>query len=199
MMYEEKEDEKIMETSTFFQRYGDIIAVYVAFFSGMIVAMSLSFVMLPDHVVERVFDEQISEVNLIRGKFIFENKFIEILANNLSVLMLSFLFSFLFGSGAVFILAWNASVLSAAIGLIAKSSGGVKAVPAAVLMFLPHGSFEIGAYFIGAIAGGLISMGIMRRKSIKFWSVMRDSLLLLIISLILLIIGALIETAIIVV
>jgi uncharacterized membrane protein SpoIIM required for sporulation len=165
----------------------------------MIIAMSLSFVILPDPVVERVFSEQINEINLIRGKFEFSSKFVEILANNISVLTLSFLFSFLFGCGAVFILAWNASVLSSAIGLIAKSSGGAKALPSAVLMFLPHGSFELCAYFIGAIAGGLVSAAITRRKSVKFWLVVRDSMKLLALSFVFLLIGGIIETTIIMV
>jgi len=194
LRYEEGEDEKMMETHTFMERYGDIIVTYVAFFSGMILAMSLSFVFLPDNVANRVFDEQINEINIIRGKFDFGDKFLNIFINNISVLMLSFLFSFLFGSGAIFILSWNASVLSAAIGLIAKASGGVKAIPSAVMMFLPHGSFEIGAYFIGAIAGGLISAAVTRRKSIKFWPVVQDSMKLLVISFIFLIIGGTIET-----
>jgi len=194
LRYEEHEDEEIMESSTFTERYGDVIVTYISLFSGMILAMSLSFVALPDNVVERIFDEQISEINLIRGKFEFGNQFVEIFMNNTSVLMLSFLFSFLFGSGAIFILGWNASVLSAAIGLIAKASGGMKAVPAAVMMFLPHGSFEIGAYFIGAIAGGLISAAVTRRKSVKFWPIVNDSLKLLVISFIFLIVGGVIET-----
>jgi len=194
LRYEEGEDEKIIESSTFTQRYGDVIVAYVALFSGMILAMSLSFVLLPDQVAQKVFDEQITEINIIRGKFEFGNKFTEIFVNNTSVLMLSFLFSFLFGCGAIFILGWNASVLAAAIGLIAKSAGGVRAIPVAVMMFLPHGSFEIGAYFIGAIAGGLISAAVTRRKSIKFWPIVNDSLKLLVISFIFLIIGGIIET-----
>jgi len=197
LRYEEHEDEKMMETHTFFQRYGDIIVAYVALFSGMIIAMSLSFVILPTSVVEKVFSDQINEVNLIRGQFDFGSKFIEIFANNSSVLTLSFLFSFLFGSGAIFILAWNASVLSSAIGLIAKSSGGLIALPSAVLMFIPHGSFEIGAYFIGAIAGGLISAAVTRRKSVKFWHVVQDSMKLLALAFVFLIIGGIIETMII--
>jgi len=199
LRYEEYEDEKIMESHTFFQRYGDIILTYVALFSGMIIAMSLSFVVLPDTFVEKVFSDQINEVNLIRGQFDFGSKFVEILANNFSVLTLSFLFSFLFGCGAIFILAWNASVLSSAIGLIAKASGGLIALPSAVLMFIPHGSFEIGAYFIGAIAGGLVSAAVTRRKSVKFWNVVQDSMKLLAIAFIFLIIGGLIETTIIMV
>lgn len=197
LRYEEDEDERIMETHTFFQRYGDIIFTYVAFFSGMILMMSIGFVILPETFVERVFSEQIAQVNLIRGKFVFESKFLEIFLNNTSVLMLSFLFSFLFGSGAIFILAWNASVLSSAIGLISKSAGGLKALPSSVLMFVPHGSFEIGAYFIGAIAGGLISAAVSRRKSVKFWFVVKDCLKLLLLSFAFLVIGGLIETTII--
>jgi len=195
--YEEKEDEEMMESHTFFQRYGDIIISYIALFTGMILAMSISFVILPDNVSERVFDEQINEINIIRGKFDFGNQFLEIFANNTSVLMLCFLFSFLFGSGAIFILGWNASVLAAAIGLISKSAGGMKALPAAVLMFLPHGSFEITAYFIGAIAGGLVSAAVMRKKSLKFWFVVKDAAKLLIICFLFLVIGGIIETTII--
>jgi len=197
LRYEAYEDEKMMETHTFFQRYGDVIITYVALFSGMIIAMSLSFVVLPEQVVETVFSDQINEINLIRGNFDFGNKFVEIFVNNSSVLTLTFLFSFLFGSGAIFILAWNASVLSSAIGLIAKSSGGLIALPSAVLMFIPHGSFEIGAYFIGAIAGGLVSAVITRRKSVKFWPIVQDSLKLLAIAFVFLIIGGIIETTII--
>lgn len=197
LRYEAYEDEKMMESHTFFERYGDIITTYVALFSGMILAMSLSFVVLPETVVENVFSNQINEINLIRGKWDFGNKFVEIFANNSSVLTLTFLFSFLFGSGAIFILAWNASVLSSAIGLIAKSSGGLIALPSAVMMFIPHGSFEIGAYFIGAIAGGLVSAAVTRRKSIRFWDVVQDSLKLFALALVFLVIGGIIETTII--
>jgi len=195
--HEEAEDEKMMESYSFFQRYGDIIVAYMSLFSGMILAMSLIFVLLPQQLAQDVFDEQLKEINLIRGHFTFENQFLDIFVNNLSVLILAFLFSFLFGSGAIFILSWNASVLSAAIGLVAKSAGGVTAIPAAVLMFLPHGFFEITAYLIGAIAGGLISAAFLRKKSFKFWHVAKDCALLLLVAFVLLIIGGIIETGII--
>jgi len=197
LRYEEKEDESIMETSSFAERYGDIIIAYIAFFCGMTLAMSASFVLLPQTISEKVFHEQITEINIIRGKFDFGNKFTEILINNLSVLLVSFLFSFLFGCGAIFILAWNSSVLSSAIGLVAKSSGGVMALPSAVLMFFPHGSFEISAYLIGAIAGGLVSAAFTRRKSIKFWQIIQDSFKLLLVAFVFLIIGGIIETTVI--
>jgi uncharacterized membrane protein SpoIIM required for sporulation len=197
LRYEEKQDEIIMETTTFFQRYGDVILTYIAFFCGITLALSISFVLLPEKISEKIFHEQITEINIIRGKFDFGTKFTTIFMNNVSVTMLSFLFSFLFGCGAIFILGWNASVLASAIGLIAKNYGGVKGLPEAVLMFLPHGSFEITAYLIGAIAGGLVSAAITRKKPYRFWEIIQDSGKLLLISFMFLVIGALIETSII--
>ncbi len=197
--HEEVETEETGHRETFFERHGDIILAYTAVFLGMVLAMSIVFVVLPDNIVEQVFDQQISEVRLIQGSFTFGNQFIDILANNISVLMLAFLFSFLLGTGAILIISWNASVLSAAIGLIAKSFGGVRGIPVAVLTFIPHGSFEILSYFVGAIAGGLVSAAVMRKKSDNFWYIVKDSVVLLVISFVCLIIGAVIETVIIMV
>jgi len=198
MADEEEETAKTGEGQSFFKRHGDVILAYSVMFLGMILAMSFAFVILPEAVVETIFDHQINEVNIIQGRFSFGSQFLDIVANNVSVLMLAFLFSFLLGTGAVLILAWNASVLSAAIGLIAKNLGGVTGIPVAVLIFIPHGTFEILAYFIGAIAGGLISAAVMRDGSGKFGYIIKDSVGLMIISFICLIIGAVIETFIII-
>jgi len=197
--HEEVETEETGQRETFFKRHGDIILAYTAVFLGMVLAMSVVFVVLPDNIVEQVFDQQISEVKLIQGNFTFGNQLLDILANNVSVLMLAFLFSFLLGTGAILIISWNASVLSAAIGLIAKSFGGVRGIPIAVLIFIPHGSFEILAYFVGAIAGGLVSAAVMRKKSNNFWYIVKDSVVLLVVSFVCLIIGAVVETVIIIV
>lgn len=194
---EEAETEATGEGQNLIERHGDVIKVFIAIFLGMTFALSAMFIILPDSAVESVFDEQIQEVKIIQGNFTFGNQFFDILINNSSVLLLSFLFSFLLGSGAILILAWNASVLSTAIGLIAKSFGGLKGIPIAVLTFLPHGSFELVAYFIGAIAGGLVSAGLMRKKSKKFGYILKDSISLLAVSLVMLLIGAVIETVII--
>lgn len=195
---EAKEEKEIKEEDyfslSFWERNREVILVYVSFFCGMILTMSLIYVTLPEHRVEKLFENQIKEINIIRGKFEFQNKFTEIFLNNISVLTLSFLFAFLFGSGAIFILAWNASVLASAIGIVAKSMGGIKGIPIAVLMFFPHGSLEILAYFIGGIAGGIASITIARRKSLKIWYVLGDALKLMMFSVFLLIVAALIET-----
>ncbi|MEM2974769.1 MAG: stage II sporulation protein M, partial [Candidatus Micrarchaeia archaeon] len=136
------EDKKQIEKLNILQRHKDILKVYTAFFAGMILSLSIVYLVLPDHIAERLFEDQLKEIESIRGGFLFFDDFQKILMNNIGVLFLSFLFSFLFGAGAVFILAWNASVLAAAIGMAAKSIGGLKGFPLAILMFFPHGSLE---------------------------------------------------------
>ena len=200
MRYEEIETEEEIEKRVklnFFQRHADVLKVYIAFFGGMIFALSILFLILPEATVEKIFEDQVNEINLVMGSAMFPSSFQRIILNNTSVMFLSFLFAFLFGSGAIFILAWNASILAAAIGLVAKSIGGLKGLPTAVLTFLPHGSFEIIAYFIAGIAGGLISAVIVRKKSKWFWVVTHDGFKLMVVGMIFLVIGATIESAII--
>lgn len=195
--YEEARQEEILIAGKGYgmlHRYRDILKVYVSFFCGMILALSLLYILLPEAVVTDLFQDQITQINLIRGKFDFSGTFTKIVLNNTGVLFLSFLFSFLFGAGAVFILAWNASVLSTAIGMAAQTIGGLKGLPLAVLIFFPHGSLEILAYFIGGIAGGFVSVAITRKKSMGFWLVVKDSFKLMLVSLVLLVVAGVIET-----
>jgi len=181
-------------TQNFFQRHWDMLMVYTAFFSGMIVALSLTFIFLPEETVEKLFKDQISEINLIRGSFLASGTFLKITINNMGVLFLSLLFAFIFGSGAIFILSWNASVLAAAMGLTAKSIGGVSGIPVALVTYLPHGVFEIGAYFLAGIAGGILSALVMKRKTELFGVMVRDSIKVIVLAMTLLIIGSVIET-----
>lgn len=192
--HEAREEEVIERETSFLKRHADILKVYAAFSAGVVIALSISYVLLPEPVTYRLFKDQIDTINAIRGKATFADTFQAIFLNNVGVMFLSFLLSFLFGAGAIFIISWNASVLAAAIGSLAKSIGGVKALPVAALPFLPHGSLEFLAFFIGAISGGLISVAITRRKSKNFWLIVFDSLKLLLISILILGVAAFIET-----
>ncbi|MBI2084747.1 MAG: stage II sporulation protein M [Candidatus Aenigmarchaeota archaeon] len=189
----EYEVKKRMKQS-FFDRYKETLAVYVAFFTGMILALSIVFIFLPEATVNNLFQDQITEIRLIRGSFLFQSTFLKILMNNVGVLTLSVMFAFIFGSGAIFILSWNASVLSTAIGLTAKSLGGLHGVPVALATYMPHGVFEIAAYFLGGIAGGILSAALMKRKTELFNVIIKDSLRVVAIAVVLLFMGAFIES-----
>ena len=58
-----------------------------------------------------------------------------------------------------------------------------------------HGVPEIGAYFAGALAGGIVSIAVIKHdiKSPKFWTILQDSLNLVILAVVILFIAALIE------
>lgn len=195
--YEEASTEKEIEghvKGNFFHRYSNVLSIYSAFFAGMITFLSIAFLILPEVTVQKLFEDQIKEINLIRGSVIFATTFERIVANNIGVLILSVVLSFLFGAGAIFILAWNASILSTAIGLTAKSIGGIHSLPIAVLVYFPHGSLEILAYFIGAIAGGLVSAAFTRKETKLFWPVVKDGLMLVGIAIVILVVAGIIET-----
>lgn len=195
--YEEAKEEQLIarrKESSLLSTHRTILLVYTAFFAGTIFSLSIAFLILPGTVVEKLFNSQINEINLIRGNVIFGGTFDRIILNNVGVLAISFLFSVIFGAGATFILSWNASVLSTAIGLAAKSIGGLRGLPLALLVYFPHGSLEILAYFIGGVAGGLISAAFTRRKPKWLWFVVKDSLILMGVAIVVLLVAAGIET-----
>lgn len=122
-----------------------------------------------------------------------KDKFFMIFANNIYVLIFTLVFSLIFGAGAIFVLAWNASVIAAAVGIFAKSN--LSDLPLGIARFMIHGLPEIAAYFIAALAGGIVSVAVIKHdiRSEKFWNILQDSLNLLILAVIVLFIAALVE------
>ena len=120
-------------------------------------------------------------------------RFLAILENNVYVMISSLIFSLLFGVGAIFILAWNASVISTAIGVFTKFS--LREIPYGLGRYLIHGIPEILAYFITGLAGGIIGVAIVRYgvKDVRTLHVIKNSVLLLCLAIVFLIVGAFIE------
>ncbi len=131
----------------------------------------------------------VSTTGLVSGK----ERLLLIFTNNIFVLIFTLVFSLIFGAGVIFILAWNASVIAAAVGIFAKSQ--ISAMPMGLLKYLIHGVPEIAAYFIVAVAGGSVSVAVIKHEfgTDKFWEVLQDSLNLIIISVIVLFLAALME------
>ena len=176
----------------FLSFYREVITSFVAIFAGMTLVFSLLYLLLPPEVAEKSFQTQINEIKAIRGYFWFGGTFQTILINNIGVLFLSFLFSLIYGSGAIFILAWNASILATASSMLAKSLGGAYKLPIALLSYMPHGSLEIVAYFLAAIAGGIASYHLTRSNDVK--NLLGDTLFLLSLGILFLLLGAIVET-----
>lgn len=116
-----------------------------------------------------------------------------IFSNNMYVLLFTLVFSLIFGAGAIFILAWNASVIGAAIGIFTDYR--VSQLPLGLARFFLHGILEIASYFIIALAGGVVSIAVIKHETgtEKFWEILQDSLNLIILAIVVLFVAALVE------
>ncbi len=116
-----------------------------------------------------------------------------IFTNNMYVLLFTLVFSLVFGGGVIFILAWNATVIGAAMGIFTDYKIGSLLI--GFVRFFIHGIFEIASYFMIALAGGMVSIAVINHETgtSKFWDVLQDSLNLIILAIVVLFLAALIE------
>jgi uncharacterized membrane protein SpoIIM required for sporulation len=208
------EEEKDIENEGIFRilkQQSRALMALLWLFLGFIVAYSFFYIVLPSNnsfraqietycIINRPanFNECVNEYGIkSAGKTTafatVSSRIMAIFSNNIYVLIFTLVFSLIFGAGAIFVLSWNASVIAAAIGIFSKSD--LASLPLGVARYMIHGLPEIAAYFIAAMAGGIVSIAIIRHdtKTEKFWSIMRDSLSLIIIAVVILLIAALIE------
>jgi uncharacterized membrane protein SpoIIM required for sporulation len=210
---EERKDEGEDSELTLLKEHWKALSVFMWLFIGITTAIVIWYVFLPEQHLSVLFSTQTETFRMINsgvtGMASHLDGFAKILLNNLKVLMFCILFSFIYGLGAIFILAWNASVIGVAIGMLirtelAKVSGAVGMAKVAAyfttfsfgfLRYSLHGLLEIFAYFIGGLAGGIISVAVIRHSvgTRKFEHVLWDSSDLIIIAVIVLIIAALVE------
>jgi stage II sporulation protein M len=208
------EEEKAIEHTGVFRvlkEHRRALLALLWLFMGFVIAFSFWYSVLPSNesfkaqietycLINRPADFQecakeyeIRSIVKTTGALTAKDKVFAIFANNIYVLIFTLIFSLIFGAGAIFILAWNASVIAAAVGIFTKSN--LAGLPMGIARYMIHGLPEIGAYFIGAIAGGIVSVAIIKHDtgSEKFWKILQDSLNLIILAVIILIIAALIE------
>jgi len=181
------------------ERHKKIIFTFSAFFLGIIVAMSFVFVFLD---YSDVFSMQTKTIEGFSAQATGSGSFERFFANNSRVMLLTFLLSTMFGAGAVLILAWNASVIAVYIGIFTKSmtaqlgeAAYLYALPLGLGSIALHGIPEIIAYFIAGLAGGILSVGMIRERigSIEFKGIFKDSFILLAVAEILIFSAAILE------
>jgi uncharacterized membrane protein SpoIIM required for sporulation len=211
LRFEEEKTVLNMGSLKLLKEHRKAIYAFLWLFMGFVVGFSFWYIVLPDTTS---FQAQIETYCLINKPSNFEgcvNQFgnVEetqttsfvtsserlflIFANNIYVLIFTLIFSLIFGAGAIFILAWNASVIAAAIGIFTHSQ--LSAFPIGLIRYMIHGLPEIASYFIAALAGGIISVAIIKREvgTDSFWGTLQDSLNLIIFSVIILFIAAITE------
>ncbi len=208
------EEKKITETAgtlALLKEHKKAIYAFLWLFIGFVIALSFWYMMLsstqsfyaqietyclinrPSNFNECVGQYNIKEVSTSTGFLSNTERLFLIFTNNIYVLIFTLVFSLIFGAGAIFVLAWNASVIAAAIGIFTKSE--LSALPIALVRYFIHGIPEIASYFIVALAGGLVSIAVIRHETgtEKFWDVLQDALNLIILAIIILFLAALVE------
>ncbi len=147
----------------------------------------------PTNFNECVTQYGIKDVSITTPFLSNKERLFLIVMNNMYVLLFTLIFSLLLGAGAIFVLAWNASVIGAAIGIVTDYQ--LRELPLGFFRFFIHGIFEIASYFIVALAGGIVSIAVIKHETgtEKFWEVLQDSLNLIILAVVVLFFAALVE------
>lgn len=195
MRLEESKDMIISTEAELLREHNKAITFFMYLFIGITIACAVWYVVLPTQTINQLFDKQTGTIqainNQVSGNVINNlSVFWNILFNNLKVLAFSVLFALVYGAGAIFILSWNATVIGAAIGNFIRANissytsslGMLEAgnyfhvVSLGLLKYSVHGVPEIAAYFYGGLAGGILSVALIRKhfKTEKFPAVLLD-------------------------
>jgi len=214
MKSQEKIVVKFKDEKAILKRHGEVLKYLLFLFGGFVVSYSFWFIVLPSTTVQFLFSSQIETISAINSKIVGEAIsssaiFLQIFLNNFKVLLFAIFFAFFYGAGAIFILTWNASVISAALGGFVKDKLAVYAASIGAtgvfqyfqsyslgfLRYSIHGIPEIAAYFIGGLAGSIISFAVINRdlEGSHYKKIMVDVIQLTLIAIAVLIIAALLE------
>lgn len=183
---EEQIDEEQAFRFSFLEKHGRAIKIYGYLFLGVLFAVAFWNGILPEKHSGVLFEQQIATVNDVRsldtGAAIRPASFFALFLNNAKVATVAFALSLLFGIGAVFVIAWNASVIGV---FITQAAGKTFLGPIGALVGISlHGIPEMVAYLVAGVAGGILSMGLMRNR--RNLAVIEDSLFMFSCSILLL-------------
>ncbi len=211
-----EEEKTKYEKKFLIKEHGPILSLFMYLFIGLLISYAFWFTILPSDTVKEVFHTQINTIRDITGQDIAltafatssSGRFTPILLNNLQVLAFCIIFSFLYGGGAIFIHTWNASIIGVAVGSVMRST--LKTYAGTLnseflynylgsftvsFSYMVHGVFEVAAYFLGAVAGGIISFAVVNHdyNTRKFKHIVVDSFDTLVMAVVILIFAAFVE------
>jgi uncharacterized membrane protein SpoIIM required for sporulation len=213
--YEEEKDLQDTSEKLLLQEHTKALEAFMFLFIGITIAVAFLYIVLPWDKTSLLFQAQTDTLKNIRGGITGMSQIEQLNAfsvtffNNVKVLIFAILFSFVFGAGAIFVLAWNASVIGTAIGNFIRGNLALYSeligldkvakyfhvITIGLFRYAIHGIPEILAYFVGALAGGIISVAIINHDfgSSKFEHIVLDAADLLFISIGLLFVAAVLE------
>ena len=195
--------EKKLSLKMLFKDHKDIFEIYFFMFLGIFMTFAIIAAFFPMTLVTTLFGEQLHILSNYAGHaFSLSDPTWSIMLNNLKIVLVMFVMSFVYGSGGILLIAWNASVWGAIFGYIVNQSAHAGSgnpfwlFIITILPVLPHMVIEVVSYFMAAVSGGVLSKATLREKfgSTKFHHVLTDGLIMVGIAVVLVIIGAIVET-----
>lgn len=199
-----EDKEKLFSIKELLRDNKGFIKVYLFLALGIFIVYSLSAIFLPSMSVNSLFREQIElrGAGASGGAVFTLGLFFDILINNWWVLLACFALSLLAGDGAIFLITWNASMWGTVFGVTARNAAYFSGAHPlwylllVLMIVLPHAFLEMLAYILAAISGGVISKDVLLEKfeSSRFNIVFRYNFMLFLIAVLILILGALVET-----
>ncbi len=208
---------------TFFARHFNLLMLYVWVFVGIILAFAVAYSLSPVEERGLWFEEQTRSFCSISGSDSCEGGVplsisgratagafsscqnpstsnisdctFFILQNNAGVLVFILVLSIFYGVGAIFIIAWNASILGVFFGEMFLVGQHMKGFGFLQGMLIGHGPPELLAYVFGAIAGAILSSAIAKEDFFRHGAmeIGKDILFLIVLAFFSVIYGALTE------
>jgi len=211
--FEEQKHLIIFNERSLLKEHSKAFVFLMCLFLGAVIAFSLWYLVLPQETTNNLFSAQaqtiISLNQRVTGNFAQFDILTKIFLNNVKVMIFCIIFSFLYGSGAIFILMWNASVIGVAFGNFfrvklaeAAASLGFNSfssyfyvVGYSILRYAIHGIPEILAYVVAGLAGGIISVAVIRHDfgTKNFERIILDASDLILLSVFILFVAAALE------
>lgn len=202
------QDEKVKEPSklknflqfaNIFQQHNKIILIYTFMFFGMVLEYMLLFSTLPPDVGNDAFRIPIDIVKPAgelsgpsEHQLLDADMLISILSNNIGIVLVCFALSLFWGTGSIFILNLNASVVGMVYGTSIRALiyGYVYPMPIFryPLLFLPHTILEMMGFLLAAIGGSIMMKSVLDEKY-----TMRDPLIFLFAAIFLIILAGYVE------
>lgn len=193
----------------FFSKTKHMLDFYIYFFIGAFVVFFLVSLIMPSKVLtsEQLYGSATRIILPQQGipappieEF---SLFMRIWSNNNYVMVVAFVLSLLYGAGSLLLMVLNASIFASSLSdIIRQSITGTDFFSVFSFMscnmgiMLFHMIPEVIAYLLAAIAGGMLSHAVVKEKllSRNFFDAVRRSILIFVISMVVLTVGALIET-----
>lgn len=208
LLADEERCERESGTASFIRNHLDIAEVYLFLFLGVFIGyLILGFLLSGDYNIIFHFQTEYltkqqglsGEVvtNFLEGTFTPNLQHVAgVLSKNIPVVLLFFILSVFYGAGAIFLVVLNASVFSSFIQFVVQQLSHKASDIITILGFFSvHLIPEITGFLLAAIAGGVVSRAMLHETwgSKGFSNVMKDSILLLLVSIAFIVVAAVIE------